>query len=337
MGHNNNTLKNNKPEKSEKSFFSVIVPTYNRAKYVVRTIESILAQTEEKPEIIVIDDGSTDNTAEALKLYQTKIKYYYTENKGVSAARNLGIKNASADWIAFLDSDDEWLPNYLATQKQNIENHPECCMHMMNSWQINFQNKKINTFEDNPCSIPAKHALYKPNDPFWFVLKNHLYYLQPTVIRKSTLFATAMFNEKINIAEDLDLIARVAIQGPMAIYNTPLVSIYRREENNINLTKQIFTNGIHSQNVLGEIYNSLLTIPELKHIQKKLLRTLYAANRRAVGNLYLRKGSRRQTINSYWKAMQIDHSWRSATRLILALLPRNIALKTIGKEWNVTP
>ena len=87
---------------------SVIIPTYTREKFVTKAIDSVLKQSFRDYEIIVIDDGSTDNTREILKAYANKIKYIYQENSGVSSARNVGIQAARGLWISFLDSDDEW-------------------------------------------------------------------------------------------------------------------------------------------------------------------------------------------------------------------------------------
>jgi glycosyltransferase involved in cell wall biosynthesis len=92
-------------------FFSVIIPTFNRQKTIIRSVSSVLNQKYSSFELIVIDDGSTDNTKKLLK--GLNLTYIYKNNEGVSSARNLGIKNAKADWICFLDSDDEWLPEKL--------------------------------------------------------------------------------------------------------------------------------------------------------------------------------------------------------------------------------
>jgi len=102
---------------------SVIIPTFNRQEYIQRAIKSVLAQTYKDFEIIVVNDGSTDNTVEILKLYLPKIKLINIENSGVSFARNLGVKNSNGDLIAFLDSDDEWLPQKLEKQMKFHENN----------------------------------------------------------------------------------------------------------------------------------------------------------------------------------------------------------------------
>ncbi|MBW8015235.1 MAG: glycosyltransferase family 2 protein [Planctomycetes bacterium] len=92
---------------------SAVMPAYNAEKYIARAIDSVLKQRRQPDEIIVIDDGSTDGTAEIVNGYGDKVRYVYQENGGESAARNTGIKEASCDWIAFLDSDDEWLEGNL--------------------------------------------------------------------------------------------------------------------------------------------------------------------------------------------------------------------------------
>jgi glycosyltransferase involved in cell wall biosynthesis len=102
---------------------NVIIPTYNYGRYLPRAIESVLAQTYKDIEILVVDDGSTDNTAKISEGYKEKgVKYFKHEhNKGLSAARNTGIKNTSGQFIAFLDSDDEWAPEKLALQVELLE------------------------------------------------------------------------------------------------------------------------------------------------------------------------------------------------------------------------
>ncbi|MCG5502263.1 glycosyltransferase family 2 protein, partial [Ectothiorhodospira lacustris] len=105
---------------------SIIIPAYNAEEFIRKSIESALNQnTEADLEIIVINDGSTDNTEREAKSYLPKIKYISTENRGVSAARNLGIMNATGDFICFLDADDTWHPNKLKIQLELFKNHPE--------------------------------------------------------------------------------------------------------------------------------------------------------------------------------------------------------------------
>lgn len=104
---------------------SIIIPTYNRAHLICHSIDSILAQTYRDYEIIVIDDGSTDNTGEALKRYGSRIKYVRQENRGFGAARNRGLEEVTGEYIAFLDSDDLWKDYKLALQVELMERLPQ--------------------------------------------------------------------------------------------------------------------------------------------------------------------------------------------------------------------
>jgi len=103
---------------------SVVIPAYNTAKYISRAIDSVLAQTRPADEIIVVDDGSTDNTEEIVKKYSEKVNYICQENAGASVARNTGIKAANSKWIAFLDGDDEWLGEHLKMQTELLSRNP---------------------------------------------------------------------------------------------------------------------------------------------------------------------------------------------------------------------
>lgn len=105
---------------------SIIIPAYNKATLTVKTVESVLAQTYSNIEIIVVDDGSTDNTDQALKPFSDKIKYIYKENGGACSARNAGIAKASGDFIGLLDCDDTYLPSKVEECVNYFSKHPEC-------------------------------------------------------------------------------------------------------------------------------------------------------------------------------------------------------------------
>ncbi|MCH9021987.1 MAG: glycosyltransferase family 2 protein [Planctomycetes bacterium] len=104
---------------------SVVIPAYNVARHIGRAIESVLGQSLRADELIVVDDGSSDQTAEVVKGYGSAVRYIHQDNGGASVARNTGIQAASGEWIAFLDGDDEWLEGYLEKQLALLENNPE--------------------------------------------------------------------------------------------------------------------------------------------------------------------------------------------------------------------
>jgi len=124
---------------------SVIIPTFNRAFCICETIDSALAQSYNYIEIIVIDDGSTDSTRKLLEKYGSKINYLWQENAGVSAARNAGVRAAKGKWIAFLDSDDEWLPEKLEKQVDYACLHTEIVAHATNTMLVH-KGEKLSLF-----------------------------------------------------------------------------------------------------------------------------------------------------------------------------------------------
>ena len=104
---------------------SVVIPAYNAGRFIRRTIDSVLGQTFADYELIVVDDGSTDNTGEIVKSYGSKVRYIYQQNAGDGPARNTGIAAANGEWVAFCDHDDEWLPEKLQLQMDMLNKHPD--------------------------------------------------------------------------------------------------------------------------------------------------------------------------------------------------------------------
>jgi glycosyltransferase involved in cell wall biosynthesis len=104
---------------------SVVIPTYNYGRFIIQAVESVLAQTHPRIEVIVVDDGSTDDTRVRLAPYGDRIRYIYQENEGLSAARNCGIRHATGEWIAFLDSDDTWHPRKIELQMRASTRNPD--------------------------------------------------------------------------------------------------------------------------------------------------------------------------------------------------------------------
>jgi len=202
---------------------SVIIPTFNRARYVTKAIDSVLAQTYKDYEIIVVDDGSTDNTRQVLSPYMERIRYIYQDNAGVSAARNAGIRDAKGEWIAFLDSDDLWLPRKLACQMDYMS---------IVGAKVCFTNV---THTGEPGPLPrgdvdgcvAKHGCIF-TEPFDIVLDDSRRLYVPTmVLDRYVLLDVGCFDENLAVAEDTRLIFRLAFKTPFAYISEPQVIINR--------------------------------------------------------------------------------------------------------------
>lgn len=193
---------------------SIIIPTFNRSQKLIRAVHSVLDQNFKNYEVIIVDDGSSDDTYEALTNYMPLIRYIrHPVNRGVSAARNSGIKNSAAPWIAFLDSDDYWIENKLQVQMEFIEQNPGI---------VACQTEEIWIRNGRRVNPKKKHR--KPSGDI-FTLSLKLCLVSPSsIILKRTLFdEVGFFDETLPAAEDYDLWLRVACRYPIYLIKRRLV------------------------------------------------------------------------------------------------------------------
>lgn len=176
--------------------FSIIIPTYNRANFINKTIQSALNQTYLNFEVIIVDDGSTDNTEEVvLSIKDDRIKYFKKENAERGAARNFGARNAMGDYITFLDSDDIMYDHALINAKKCIEKHPEN-MFFHQTYLINTDNKKIK-------------QKYNPNNPHFLITGNPLSCIGVYIKREAFLLHNFNEDRKLSGSEDWELWLRL--------------------------------------------------------------------------------------------------------------------------------
>lgn len=215
---------------NSKPKISVIIPTYNYGEYVSEALDSVLAQTYKDYEIIVIDDGSTDNTKDIVGKYIENsignIKYIYQENKGVSNARNTGIKNARGEYIAFLDADDIWFPDKLELQMDLFEKNPELGLVFCNTFSFNEHSSSKKTgFQLNPAGEPAKILQS-------LVIRNRIS-TNTVIVKKRYFDKTGLFDEDLRFGEDYDMWLRIAKYYKVDYLNTVLTK-YRLHVNNLS-------------------------------------------------------------------------------------------------------
>jgi glycosyltransferase involved in cell wall biosynthesis len=193
---------------------SVIIPTYNRARKVARAVASVLYQTHADYELIVVDDGSRDNTGETLSLFPSRIiRLVHDGNRGVSAARNTGITASGAPLIAFLDSDDYWLPEKLAVQVAFFKAHPKAMACQTQEIWIR-KGLRVN---------PRKKHLKPSGRIFVPSLKLCLVSPSAVMVRRSLLDEVDLFDEAFPVCEDYDLWLRVSCKYPIHLLNKDLV------------------------------------------------------------------------------------------------------------------
>ena len=183
---------------------SVVIPTYNRARYVTKAIESVLAQSYTNREIIVVDDGSTDDTQAVLLPYADRIRTIHQTNSGPGAARNAGIQAARGRWIAFLDSDDEWSPRKLAGQMADLERNPGLVAHFTNVLFELSNGQKVSLFEVR--GFHGQEASGVLERPLTGVLIDEIVVLPTFIARRDVLLDAGLFDTHVQLAEDRDLL-----------------------------------------------------------------------------------------------------------------------------------
>ncbi|WP_337964724.1 glycosyltransferase family A protein [uncultured Flavobacterium sp.] len=210
------------------AFFSVIIPLYNKENFIENTIKSVLNQTFQDFEIIVINDGSTDKSEEKLLQFKDlRIQYFSKDNEGVSIARNYGVEKAKSNFITFLDADDYWYPNFLKVMHEATQLFPE---QKVFSGAIEIETSKK--------TFPATYSIQKKGD---FELVNYFHgSLKTTAICTScAVFDKDLFNEiglfdpKIKSGQDTDLWIRIGLIYPV-VFSWKILARYVYDENSLS-------------------------------------------------------------------------------------------------------
>ena len=215
---------------------SVVIATFNRANYLPATIDSVLNQSFKDFELIVVDDGSTDNTQEVLEPYGSRLKYLYQPNGGASAARNLGVRHAHGAWIAFQDSDDLSLPNHLASLYGYATKHPACGMVFANgnysSGTAQSRGKKTIIDIAKLCKLAKKGVRLVD------LFEKSILRLQAALISKQAYDLVGGHDESLRICMDLDLGFRMLMNFAVAYLDEELFS-YRIHDGNIGRNEEL--------------------------------------------------------------------------------------------------
>jgi len=208
--------------------FSIVIPLYNKERCIGRTLQSVLGQTYPSFEVVVVDDGSTDGSAEVVRAIEDgRIRLIEKENGGVCSARNRGIMESKYDYVAFLDADDCYDSEFLAEQVKLIEEFPNAAM-----WGVNFaelyEGKLIHRL---PTGLPVG---YRGIVSDYFTMPGRvsdLFCSSSVVIRKSAFDVAGMFDERIRYSEDIDMWYRIILSFPVVFYDRYLAYYYYDAEN----------------------------------------------------------------------------------------------------------
>ncbi len=215
---------------------SVIIPLYNKADTIARAIQSVLNQTYQDFELIVVDDGSTDNGTAIVQAIDDRIRIVNQENQGVSAARNRGIKEAKSDLIAFLDSDDEWLPDFLETVSNLYNTHPQCAVCATAYLRVDAHRHQTAI---HLSGIP-QHQNFILENYFEVASKSDPPFCSISImVHKEALLSIGGFPEGVHQGEDLLTWARLAAQYQIAYCREPHSLFYTGVSCNMDTPKRL--------------------------------------------------------------------------------------------------
>ena len=241
-----------------KPFFSVVIPLYNKQSHVKETIESALTQTFQGFEIVIVNDGSTDDSVKIVEsIKDNRIRVIHQENQGVSVARNRGIKEAKADYIAFLDADDLWLPDFLHTIYELIQKYPNVGL-----YTTEYKKRKANGEEINMHISGLPSIDYQGVIPNFFksaTIGNFPTWTSVVCIPKKIFFDNNIWfpiGEKYG--EDLHVWARIAMLFNV-VCSTKICALYMIEAEN---------NTIEKSAKVKEPHKSILSLIEYRHLIK---------------------------------------------------------------------
>ena len=206
--------------------FSVIIPSYNRKGVIAATLDSVIASNSEDVEVIVVDDGSTDGTVDVLAAYGSRIKVLQQQNAGPGAARNLGARHANGDYLAFLDSDDLWLPWTVETYAWVIEQSARPAFIAGSPFIFKREAEAAEVARKPLSFLEFADYLASGDEWRWFSASSF-------VVRRDAFLSAGGFKERRDVTEDVDLTLRLGVSGRFVQVTSPATFAYREHETSL--------------------------------------------------------------------------------------------------------
>lgn len=296
---------------------SVVIPAYNVENYIKEAIDSVLLQTYSNIEIIVVDDGSIDGTKKSVDYYlgKNQIIYLYQDNKGLSGARNAGIKIARGEYIALLDADDLFLPAKIEKQVLYMENNPDC----------DFCYCDVKFFVDEKPNKTLKSRFkYYSGNVFEHLLKANFINPSTLFFRKQIFDKFGMFDESFKRAEDLEYYLRVSLDGAIFCFiNEPLFLSRIRKSGNLQ------SNQVLMQSSILEIFENIKLKLSSENIRKYRLENIINKRKLKLALAYLMSGDKKKCRNILKETPMFDTF--KPIIYFLSILPKFISKSFINK------
>ena len=291
---------------------SVIIPSYNCAAYLPRAIESVLAQTYTELEVVVVNDGSSDQTEEVVQPYLSRIRYISQQNKGLPGARNAGIRASTGEFIALLDADDSWLPHKLEVQLPRFADP---------AVGIVYSDLAVEYADGRTlASYLSQRPLASEGRIFENYLRSRFLFPSTMVLRRSLFDLCGLFDEQMLACEDIELFARMCLRTEVALVPEPLII---RTEGGHNLTAS--RDRIIRYTALA-IQKILAQEPDLSARQRRVLHQQLALQYWWGGYASFKAGRLQEARRELLQALRYDpwHMGRVPRVLLATLLPQRL-------------
>jgi glycosyltransferase involved in cell wall biosynthesis len=245
---------------------------------------------------------------------------------------------AKGPWVAFLDSDDEWNPDYLSSQYERIKEFPKAVAHMTNAFSVSLEMERIGLFTESNFLVKFGTKEYLVLEkPLALVIEHAMWFLQSSVMRRYSLLRAGLFDAGLSIAEDLDVIARMALEGPFTISKRELVEVFRRDEAIENLMAQSLKRGTYRHKAFGKVYDSLLSRGDLTRQEYTAIKRKQGQNLRALGNMLVLANRKAEARHSYMRSLLLHPSVRSLIKCVITYLPGNLSDTLVRKRKDILP
>lgn len=289
---------------------SAIITTYNYGPYIGGAIESVLQQTRRPDEILVVDDGSTDNTAEIVGRYADRgVRYLYKRNGGASSARNAGIRATGGDLLAFLDSDDRWLPEKTEIQLTHLAEYPSAGLITGGEWQVQEVSGERRLTRRR---FVGAQNLYRQ-----LLVENMVGNSSLALIKRDCFRQVGVFDEKVGLGQDWDMWLRIGRRFPIGVVDAPLMTMIFHEG---SMTSGQSGGRIVSNNAIQRRY--------IGRVRSPLLRLILLCKARSMTYFYVGAGAadtagkRLEALRFATLALLLDPTYE--TRLKVALFFRTL-------------
>ncbi len=321
---------------------SIVIPTYNRSAILKYVVNSVLAQTVRVARVIVVDDGSTDDTAEMMDRlissvpdWRERVRYFYQANQGQSAAINNGLTKVESEWLGFTGQDDPWLPWKLEWQFRALDKFKECDLCFTDAWFMNNPHMKQTLFQLYGGDFQG--TLGVVNNPVKLLVGKHPIWMQTVIARADLVHRSGDFDPYLRYSEDHDILFRMALSAKFCYVNMPMVMIDRSPADIRHLGasrdwhKEEFCLRMDQHRFETQLRLGSGLEPEVLKLIRANLRAIHSA----WANWYLAQGQYENATNSLSAAVQYGRTPNLVAKQVLTRLFPQLAKTVLTlRDWK---